>query len=554
VFASSNPEHAVRLSNRRSEELDPVELACEMNRCGAGAWLERVNSMTRFADDIIIRRATAEDTASIASVLEQAFAGYKSLYTHDAYAATTPGIKEVASRLNEGPGWVALHGDQLVGTVSIVLKHERIYIRGMAVLPSARGLGIGYRLLGEIESFARANQCTDLFLSTTPFLSHAIRLYERFGFRRTDEEPHELFGTPLFMMEKTVSIVVGEQFRQQPSGIQLDESEISTRASVPSWGEIESAWEFLKRHFAPTRLIPARSLAKGSEVEVFLKLESELPTGSFKVRGALYALHVAMSNKRLTEVVAASTGNHGAAVAYAAKTLGLKAKIFLPHNANPVKQSRIRELGAEIIAFGKDISDASAGAEQYTHKSRGFLLNDATNPHVPAGTATIAIEIINQLPDVTSIWVPMGDTALIRGIASAAKYVRADVRVVGLQAERAPAYYLSWKQGTRVVTETCDTIADGLATRIPIEENIIAIRELVDEVRLVTEEQMLDAVAHLQLKEKIRAEPAAAAATSAWLADSSAKSYGKTVLLVTGCNISESVLTEALSRANKTRN
>jgi threonine dehydratase len=279
-----------------------------------------------------------------------------------------------------------------------------------------------------------------------------------------------------------------------------------------------------------------------------------MPTGSFKVRGALYALHVAKSKMHLTEVVAASTGNHGAAVAYAAKTLGIKAKIFLPHGANPVKQSRIQEQGAEIIAFGKDISEAFAGAEQYAHNSGAFILSDATNPDVPAGTAAIAIEIIEQLSNVNSIWVPMGDTALIRGIASAVKHVRSGVRVIGVQAERAPAYYLSWKRGTPVSTETCDTIADGLATRIPIEENVAAIRKLVDDVRLVTEEQMLDAIAHLQLNERIRVEPAGAAAASAWLADSGAESYGTSVLLVTGCNISEAVLKDALKSVNGSQN
>lgn len=277
----------------------------------------------------------------------------------------------------------------------------------------------------------------------------------------------------------------------------------------PKWSDVQSARRFLQRHFSPTRLIPAPSLSKGTAAQVHLKLESELPTGSFKVRGATYALHGEIERRAVQEVVASSTGNHGAAVAYAAKLLNIQATIFLPLNANPSKQSRIRALGAEIVEHGRDITEAFEGAQEYASASGAFLLNDATNPEVSRGTATIAIEIIQQLPDVAEIWAPMGDTALIRGIAYAAKHLRPEVRVVGVQAERAPAYYLSWKQGIAVSTDSCDTIADGLATRTPVLANVAAIRELVDEIRLVTEGQMLSAIERLLVKEHIVAEPAA---------------------------------------------
>jgi threonine dehydratase len=283
---------------------------------------------------------------------------------------------------------------------------------------------------------------------------------------------------------------------------------------------------------------------------VCLKLESELPTGSFKVRGALYALHVEIAHASVKEVVASSTGNHGAAVAYAGKLLNVPVKIFLPRNANSTKQNRIRGLGAEIIKTGQDISDAFESATEYAKRTGAFLLNDATNPEVPFGTATIALEIIEQAPDVSEIWIPVGDTALIRGIASAAKHLRPAIRIVGVQAERAPAYYLSWKRGAAVSTDTCDTIADGLATRIPVNENVIAIRALVDDVRLVTEAQMLNAIEHLLVHEYIVAEPAGAATTAAWLADSRYAAMGSIVLLVTGSNIAESILRQVLTRRN----
>jgi threonine dehydratase len=317
-------------------------------------------------------------------------------------------------------------------------------------------------------------------------------------------------------------------------------------AAKTRWADIERARQFLQQHFVPTRLIAATSLKNVPDAQVHLKLESEMPTGSFKVRGALYALHTEMTKGQVTEVVASSTGNHGAAVAYAAKLLNVPAKIFLPVKANLAKQTRIRACGAEIVERGQDISEAFEVAQEYARQAGSFLLNDATNPDVPAGTATIAIEIIDQLPSVAEIWLPMGDTALIRGVAFAAKRLRPEVRVVGIQAERAPAYYLSWKAGHPISTATCDTIADGLATRAPIEENVFAIRELVDDVRLVTEAQMFNAIEHLLVKEHVVVEPAGAATTAAWLAKSTTALRGPVVLLVTGSNIAEPILRQAL--------
>jgi GNAT superfamily N-acetyltransferase len=152
------------------------------------------------------RRAIADEAASIASVLHQAFIEYKSLYTAAAFAITTPKPVEIEQRWNEGPAWSALKDGRLVGTVAAVTKGDALYIRSMAVVPSARGQGIGKILLEEVETFARAGGFRRMVLSTTPFLDDAIRLYERFGFKRTADEPHDLAGTPLFTMEKAVKI------------------------------------------------------------------------------------------------------------------------------------------------------------------------------------------------------------------------------------------------------------------------------------------------------------------------------------------------------------
>jgi threonine dehydratase len=305
------------------------------------------------------------------------------------------------------------------------------------------------------------------------------------------------------------------------------------------------AREVLRPLLPVTRLVAAASLSRGDS-KAYLKLESDLPTGSFKLRGAIYALSVAIERGPVREVVAHSTGNHGAAVAYAAKLFQLPARIFLPENPNPVKRNNIARLGAQIVERGRDSAEAFDHATEYARAEGVFFLNDATDPELPAGPATIACEILEHLPETSAIFVPMGDTALIRGVAAAAKHLSPRVKIVGVQAEQAPSYYLSWQQKRVVPTETCNTLADGLATRMPHPENVAQIVELVDDVVTVSEEQMLDAIRHLLLEEHIVAEGAGAAAAAAWQQHGHAA--GNTVLLVSGANASQALLQQALAR------
>jgi len=340
------------------------------------------------------------------------------------------------------------------------------------------------------------------------------------------------------------------EYRRSPRWRCLPESRydgaVDHLAMSPPFSAVVEARALLSRYLPITRLSAAPFLSRLTSADVFLKLESELPTGSFKPRGALYALLVNLSRRKISEVIASSTGNHGAAVAYAAKLMGIRAKIFLPANPNPVKRAKIAELGAEIVeASSKDPAETFQRASEYGKKEGVYFLNDASDPDLPAGPATIACEIFEQQPATEVIYVPMGDTALIRGVAAAAKYLSPKVRIIGVQAERAPSYYLSWEQGRPVSTESCDTIADGLATRIPDSENVREICRLVDDVRLVSEEQMLAAIRHLLFEEHIVAEPAGAAATAALM---QSVDEGRTVVaLVSGSNISPELLRRAVS-------
>jgi len=311
---------------------------------------------------------------------------------------------------------------------------------------------------------------------------------------------------------------------------------------LPEMSAIREAQQLLRQYFPPTPLVRATCL-NGLGANVYLKLETALPTGSFKPRGALYALIKNLERGRIDEVVTSSTGNHGAATAFAARTLGVPATIFLPDPPNPVKRKKIEDLGARIFCHGSnDLAAASQKATEYARRPGVYLLSDATAPELPAGPATIGVELLEQCRDLSAVLVPMGDTALIRGIGAAVKLLSPQTRVIGVQAERAPSYVLSWRAGKAVSTETCDTIADGLATRTPDAANVEDIRKVVDEVMLVSEAQMIGAIRQLHSQENVLAEPAGAAATAAYLASPIS---GQVVLLVSGGNISEELCRQA---------
>jgi threonine dehydratase len=268
----------------------------------------------------------------------------------------------------------------------------------------------------------------------------------------------------------------------------------------PNLSLIREAQELLASYFPPTRLVAAPSVSRAN-VSAYLKLETDLPTASFKPRGAMFAL---------------------------------------PANPNPVKRKRIADLGARIVeAGGADLAHAFQLANEYSTRPSVYFLNDATDPVLPAGPATIGLEIVAQLPQTTAIYVPVGDTALIRGVAAAVRQTSPGVKIIGVQAERAPSYFLSWKAGRVIPTDTCDTCADGLATRAPEEASVRAIRNLVDDVVLVSEEEMIGAIRVLYKREGIVAEPAGAAATAAFLKHP--HSPGPAVLLVTGGNITDDI-------------
>jgi len=311
--------------------------------------------------------------------------------------------------------------------------------------------------------------------------------------------------------------------------------------------DVLDARKFLEKLLTPTRLVRAESLERSSGAQVWLKLEIENPTGTFKVRGALNAVRRRSQQSHLEGVVTSSTGNHGAAIAFAAREMNLKSRIYLPENPNPVKRDRIAKLDAEIVEVGRDLEESREHAAKFSKESGWPLIVDVDDPYIAAGAATIACEILDQAPSTDVIVVPVGDSNLIRGIAYAAKQIRPTIRIIGVQAEAAPAYYLSWKEHRSLSTESADTIADGLSTRTTTEDNVRQLTALIDDIRLVTDDEMLHAITFLLLNEHTVAEPAGAAATAALLKAEKEFAVKNVVLVVTGANIAPDILSRAVA-------
>jgi threonine dehydratase len=310
--------------------------------------------------------------------------------------------------------------------------------------------------------------------------------------------------------------------------------------------KVSAARKLLEGIVPVSRLIRAESLSNATGANVFLKLECEGPTGSFKLRGAYCAIWSRLQREKIPGVVTSSTGNHGAATAFAASRLGLPVRIYLPKNPNPTKRDRIAKQGAEIVEVGEYLEETRQHAAKFAAESGWFNLVDGIEADMLLGTATITAEVIEQLPEVDTIFIPVGDSTLIQGAAFAAKSLQPAVRVIGVQAAQAPAYALAFGKGHGLSTDTSDTIADGLAVRDALEENVREIRKFVDAFILVSEKEMLSAIRDLHLNEKILAEPAGAATTAALLKSSDAYKRKNVALLVTGANITEEHFQRAL--------
>ena len=312
--------------------------------------------------------------------------------------------------------------------------------------------------------------------------------------------------------------------------------------------DVQAARDRLHGTIYPTPCPYSETLSAITGARVFVKLENLQMTGSFKERGAANLLLQLSQDERRRGVVAASAGNHGLAVSFHAARLGTAAVIVMPEWAPLAKVTSARRHGAEVILHGENYNEAYARAKEIEIERKLVFVHPFDDPRVIAGQGTIGLELIEQVPDLDAVLVPVGGGGLIGGVALALKAKRPGLRIVGVQADELPAMKQALAEGRRVTLPAATTIADGLAVRRVGEHTFYLARRYVDEVVSVGEEEIANAILLLLEIEKTVVEGAGAVPLAA-LANKRVALGGKTVALVlSGGNIDVNVISRVIER------
>jgi threonine dehydratase len=279
---------------------------------------------------------------------------------------------------------------------------------------------------------------------------------------------------------------------------------------------------------------------------VWLKYENLQRTGSYKIRGALNRILTLPEEARNRGVIAASAGNHAQGVAVAAAIAGVSATILMPQQAPLAKVSATRGYGARVILHGEVFDEAHAEAMRIAEREGLSYVHPFDDPMIMAGQGTVALEILEAAPDVDTLVVPIGGGGLIAGVSTAAKQLRPNLRIFGVQASGANATALAFHDRYRGPLESPSTIADGLLTRAPGERTLPLIRQNVDDVVTVSDESIAEAVVLLMERAKTVAEPAGAVALAALLSGAVEAHGRNTCAVISGGNVDPSMMDRLL--------
>jgi threonine dehydratase len=318
----------------------------------------------------------------------------------------------------------------------------------------------------------------------------------------------------------------------------------------PTLAEFESARERVAKVAKVTPLESSQFLSEVAGVPVYLKCENLQRTGSYKIRGAYNRLAQLTPEERARGVVAASAGNHAQGVALAARELGIKATIFMPVGVALPKLQATRHYGAEVVLRGHSVSEPLRAAAEFAQSTGAVLIPPFDHADVVAGQGTLGLEILDQLPTVKTLVVPIGGGGLLSGVASAVRQKLAEtgrtVRIVGVQAEGAAAYPTSLASGEPTEIKLHPTIADGIAVAKPGALNFDIIKDTVDEVVTVSDDDIARALLILLERAKMVVEPAGAASVAA-IMTGQVEADGDTVVILSGGNIDPQMMERVIS-------
>ena len=312
---------------------------------------------------------------------------------------------------------------------------------------------------------------------------------------------------------------------------------------APQLHDIEDASVVIRSAIHVTPMLHSRTFSAMSGANVYLKAENLQRTGSFKVRGATYKLSQLSEEERRHGVIATSMGNHAQAVAVAAQSFGTPATIVMPEQAPLVKVSATQGYGARVVLYGATFDDASIHAREIQAATGATFVHAFDDPDIVAGQGTLGLEILAQVPSADALIVPLGGGGLISGIAIAARALKPGITIIGVEAAGAASCRASLDAGEIRTLPAITTIADGIALKQPGELTFSIIRQLVDEVVTVKDEETMNAILLLQERCKLQVEGAGAVGLAALLRPGLLKLAGKeVVVLLSGGNIDMNLL------------
>jgi threonine dehydratase len=313
--------------------------------------------------------------------------------------------------------------------------------------------------------------------------------------------------------------------------------------NAPTMRDIEHASEVIRAAVHVTPMLHSRTFSAMVGANVYLKPENLQRTGSFKVRGATYKISQLSEEERAHGVIATSMGNHAQAVAIAAQSSGTPATIVMPEQAPLVKVMATQGYGATVVLHGATFEEASAHARELQAQTGATFVHAFDDPAIIAGQGTLGSEILAQVPSVDALIVPLGGGGLISGIAIAARALKPDISIIGVEAAGAASCRASLDAGAIRTLPAITTIADGIALKSPGELTFPIIQQLVDEVVTVEDEETMSAILLLQERCKLQVEGAGAVGLAALLHPGLLKLAGKeVVVLLSGGNIDMNLL------------
>ena len=284
---------------------------------------------------------------------------------------------------------------------------------------------------------------------------------------------------------------------------------------LPTYADVLAAEPLVHRYLKPTPLYEWPALSRLLGFRFLLKHENHTPTTAFKVRGGLNLIARLPEEQKRIGIIGCTTGNHGQSLAYACRRFDVRCVLVVPAKNNPDKVEAMRALDAEIVEHGQDFDEARVHCEALGRREGLRYVHSANEPDLIAGVGTYALEIFDDLPDPDVILVPVGLGSGICGTALVAAERRPQAQVIGVQSELAPAVTLSWRAGQPIETETPQTFAEGMATRVPATMTLEIMRRLVHEMVLVSDEELRTAIVLLLRLTHNLAEGAGAASTAA---------------------------------------